>query len=124
MIRDRKGTLDHRDIFVRQFPPHTASVFDGVLRPAGLWNGENAGVARQKIQSYLSRSAAVTLGDSGQHAAPDAPRGRKLLTSERAVGDDGDFLALAVRQQAPLNAAFLEMVEHLIRSQALVAQRV
>ena len=78
--------------------------------------------ARQKSQRDLARRCAVRIGDRLQHLAALAARRRKIIMTERRIGDDGDAMSLAPRDHRMLDRALLQMIEHLIAGDLALAR--
>ena len=79
--------------------------------------------ARVRNASATWRAARlVRVGDGLQHLAALAARGRKIIMSERRIGDDGDTVLLAPRDDRVLDRALLQMVEHLVAGDLALAR--
>src|SRR5207302_5871795 len=84
------------------------------LRARGLWYSKHRLDARQERQCDLTRGGAMRVRDRLQRFARLAVRRGKIIVAERRIGDDRDAVALAPRDHAMLDRAFLQMIEHLI----------
>src|SRR5579859_3603899 len=60
------------------------------------------------------RRRLARFGDLAEHASARRPGGRETAGAERAVGDERDLVARAPWQDRVLDAALVEVIEHLI----------
>ena len=93
-------------------PAAALSAACSALEAFGIAN--TCGLARQKAQRDLTRRSAMALGDGLQHLAGFAARRRKIIVTERRIGDHRDAVLLAPRNHRMLDRAFLQMIEHLV----------
>src|SRR5437879_3447809 len=109
VVRRRKGFIEIGQIVWRQANVERATVLANMLRLARLRYRTYAVLAQHPGQRHLCRGCAETRRnrlecDMTQHTA--------LL--DRRIGHNGDAAALAPWQELELDAATLEIVEHLI----------
>ena len=76
----------------------------------------------EKAERDLTRRCAVRIGDGLQQLAGLAARRRKIIVTERRIGDDGDALLLAPWDHRVLDRAFLQMIEHLVAGDLALAR--
>src|SRR5215207_3373045 len=75
----------------------------------------------QEPQRHLTRGCLVRGRDLLQDAPARCLRPGKAPVTERAVGHDGDVVALAPGEHAVLDGPLIEMVEDLIAGQPAIA---
>src|ERR1700677_3093799 len=90
-----------------------------MIDAGSLRDDESVRVAQQKRERYLPRGGCMSRSDLAQHTARGALwiEGRRGLT-ERRVGNHRNPALDAPRQDAVLDRAFLQVVEHLVAGRA------
>ena len=94
-----------------------------MLGLAGFRNRKDVRETREEVEDDLPDGASVALRDFRQHPAGGGIQARERFVSEGRVGHHRDLPLLAVGDQLALDAAVAQMVEDLVGSQLMVAQR-
>src|SRR2546427_5779583 len=84
----------------------------------GLGDGEDRRPAQEEAEGDLPGRGMVSGGDLREHAAVLRARAGKASRPEGAIGDHGDIVPLAPRDDLVLDGALAKMVEHLIAGEA------
>ena len=118
----RKGLVERGDLGIAQRQIAGSRIVRGVLCARRLRNREHRWRAREKRQRDLTRRCLMGLRDRLQHLAALAARRRKIIMSERRIGDDGDTVSFAPRDHRVLDRALLQMIEHLVAGDLALAR--
>src|SRR6266850_7647991 len=91
---------------------------------SGFRNREYMRMAGQEIQRDLSCRSPILFADRREQAPARTLWRRKVAMPKRCIANHRDLARRTIGQQASLDAAVAEMVEHLVRGQRFVAQRI
>ena len=115
--------VDSRHVTIGQGPAGSPGIFINVPYAGRLWDCEETGVTRKKVQRHLSGSTVVPLTHFSEDPATWAARQGKLAMCKRAVTDDSDLVLDTVRKKLALDPASAEVVFHLVAGETLVTKR-
>ncbi|CAI8795829.1 hypothetical protein EMIT0196P_20331 [Pseudomonas chlororaphis] len=105
-----EGLVDGRQVFVIQAQPGRLGVQPDVLGVHRLGNGDHAFLAQDPGQGNLGRGHAMAFGDLLQRGVAQQLAG----LGDRAVSHERQALLLRGGQQVEFDAAFLDVVQHLV----------
>ena len=100
-------------------PAAALSAACSALAAFGIANTDGSRVRKPARPGAAMRRA--RFGDRLQHLARLAARRRKIIVTERRIGDDRDAVLLAPRDHRVLDGALLQMIEHLVAGDLALA---
>ena len=97
--------VDSRHVTIGQGPASSPGIFINVPYAGRLWDCEETGVTRKKVQRHLSGSTVVSLTHFSEDPATRAARRGKVAMCKRAVTDNGDLVLGTVGEKPALDPA-------------------
>src|SRR6266851_6927868 len=95
--------VDSRFLTFSKGPAGAPRIFKNVLNSGRLWDCEQTGMTRKKVQRHLSGSTVVPLAHFSEDPATRAVWRGKVSMCKRAVTDNGDLVLGRVRKKSMAN---------------------